>query len=75
MTDIVERLLPCPFCGGLASVAPLAWTEGFHIVGCPPCRMWTRTTIDRRGRHGTREELIKVWNRRVDQGRLKENAA
>jgi hypothetical protein len=62
-----DKLLPCPFCGGPGAIAPMVWTPGFHTVGCPTCRMWTRTVIDGRGRHGTREELIAVWNRRAKQ--------
>jgi hypothetical protein len=65
MSNSEPELKSCPFCGGPAAIAPLVWTPGFHTVGCPTCRMWTRTTIDGRGRHGTREELINVWNRRT----------
>lgn len=64
----MEKLKPCPFCGGKASARRLPYSrtdEDAYIVFCDnrdgkclaePCT----------NRFDTREKAIEVWNKRAD---------
>ena len=63
MSDIVERLAPCPFCGGRAEIygglfPPLGPRYGVT------CRGECKTFLDCRCVH--QAEAIAAWNRRSD---------
>ena len=60
----MEKLKPCPFCGGEASID---W--GYHLYGPPvtynvECR---RCTAKIEYPYDSEEEAIKAWNRRVER--------
>lgn len=49
-----NRLLPCPFCGGEATLEERA---GWYTVGCVACGVETSLRETKRG-------VRRVWNRR-----------
>lgn len=71
MSDLVERLEPCPFCAGIADdthagVAP-ELHEDSHTniyVWCPNCGAKGLVVVGAHG--GTRQEAIAAWHRRAE---------
>jgi Lar family restriction alleviation protein len=65
----MDKLLPCPFCGGEAKLVQRKFKYGFYPSGgtyyvhCKSCLI---TTQPRR----KSEDVIAVWNRRVDARQL-----
>ena len=59
--DMIEELLPCPFCGCSAKVVS-KWSENWHYVVCetPLCGMI--------GPFDTPEYAKDRWNRRAEYG-------
>lgn len=58
----MDKLKPCPFCGGEAAIRNLHdewWVE------CDMTRGWCEV-IPRTWSYDTKEEAIEAWNRRAD---------
>ena len=60
-----EDLKPCPFCAGSASVnyVPFSRMYGEYRVICKQCGVMTEASTDK-------QEAMKMWNRRVDNGTI-----
>lgn len=64
-------LLPCPFCGGEASIRLNRWRTGQPAsawAGCDACRVYVQgVTVDWRNSDGSKERAhsIAAWNRRA----------
>ncbi len=60
MADV--KLKPCPFCGGEAEIID---NEYFVDVSCKDhhCRGWADSLS-----YKSKEQAIKAWNRRVNDG-------
>ena len=61
MTDSLNSIKPCPFCGGTASVGPVYDchpTNPQYIVGCSECGIEFKRKRKR--------DAIAAWNRRAD---------
>lgn len=54
----MDRLLPCPFCGGEASIAQYIDTN-FYTAGCEECGAETMNGFHRQ------EDAVEAWNRRT----------
>ena len=66
----MNKLMPCPFCGGEADTHACAELEnevariifgGKYGAHCKVCRVATPP-------HSSEEEAIEAWNRRADTG-------
>lgn len=55
-----EELKPCPFCGGKNM---RIWNTSRSWVSCDDCLANTAYGT-------TKEESIKIWNRRADNGKV-----
>ena len=55
-----EELKPCPFCGGKNM---RIWNTSTPWVSCDDCLANTAYGT-------TKEEAIKIWNRRADNGKI-----
>ena len=57
----IEKLKPCPFCGGKAILykqrASTLFSET-HTIGCSKCGI---STFEKR----TKKQVITLWNRRI----------
>ena len=69
----MERLKPCPFCGGQAKIQKIMETDPpvhFYdwVVSCTSCYATMQMAADNYyGReYYTEEEVVEQWNRRVD---------
>jgi len=58
----MEKLKPCPFCGGKAEVVDYGLTGKLKVVQCSDCGARTRV-FDPYIKFG--ESGIEAWNRRV----------
>ena len=57
----MDKLLPCPFCGGEAKIGSLGDSENW-LVWCQKCQIPHSET----GLQGdTKEQIIKAWNTRT----------
>lgn len=59
---MADKLKPCPFCRGKAKLTKVFWGHKFCEVECSYCRV--------RVSRETEQEVINVWNRRVNDGNL-----
>lgn len=61
----MEKLKPCPFCGGEAWIitGPLG---RFSYVYCTECRAQGEP-FEVRAEYCAKDEAIKAWNRRADK--------
>lgn len=66
-----DKLLPCPFCGGMASVQLIdprlyrpTMNHPFAVV-CYACDLFFGYDVDYGGRFDSETEAIEAWNRRV----------
>ena len=57
----MNKLKPCPFCGGLAKITGSQYCTDMRWVICKDCHAST-TVLD------SEEEAIEAWNRRVTDG-------
>jgi len=62
---MIDKLLPCPFCGGEAKIMGDQDVENYFTVGCENCSI----ELDE---DGNTEQAIKAWNTRAVK-RLSEN--
>ena len=63
-----NKLKPCPFCGGKATV--FASSEGGVFVICIGCQTRTKTLVDTLQYNkptNAVEKVIEAWNKRVEQ--------
>ena len=60
-----ERLKPCPFCGGKATIRHMyvAREPSHSRVECTSCHVKTDFYVHEYGERN----VIRVWNRRVDE--------
>lgn len=62
----MEKLKPCPFCGGEAK---LYVNDGVRVM-CPKCRATSKILVDDYNgleiRTNAVMDVIKAWNRRVN---------
>ena len=59
----MDKIKPCPFCGGEASYCyhmELSWVQ------CSKCRTIGQRYADEREQRDGREKAIAAWNRRVN---------
>lgn len=54
---MTEKLEPCPFCGGEATLNRI-WTSGVRVE-CTPCRIYTPEFFP-----GNKADAVAAWNRR-----------
>ncbi len=59
-------LKPCPFCGGEARYIYLM---PYNFVACKKCKKPTRILTDYYEQQDRKEEVIELWNRRVEDGK------
>ena len=59
---MIEKLKPCPFCGGKAQYYD--YYEGIHFYGIQ-CTKCIKVVVDR---CFTKKEAREIWNRRVNNG-------
>mgnify|MGYP002521978177 CR=1 FL=1 len=65
----MDKLKPCPFCGGhnieINDVSEgYPWIpEGIVEVGCPDCGIWNQCFS-----RGEEEKAAEFWNRRANDG-------
>lgn len=72
MKDKDTELLPCPFCGKQGKI-------GYETIGgnyatyiqCLECKIRTESIIENTD-YCAVDEVIKVWNKRVDLNKLQE---
>ena len=64
--DLVERLLPCPFCDTPVDLVEAISPEGIrrgdapsYDIDCDGCGLWRR--------FGSEAEAVETWNRRARQ--------
>ena len=67
---MTEKLKPCPFCGGKASVTdvipPRLYIEDTaYCVFCASCDLLFGFDMDYGGEFATEKEAVEAWNRRV----------
>ena len=69
----MEKLKPCPFCGGKAGLTDVGNEGEFEdwIVECPSCHIAMLYHDD--GCTSTKDEAVIAWNRRADSGMRKTN--
>lgn len=70
----MDKLKPCPFCGGEARVTIYAISDPVYTVQCQSCfamigreqQTWTGL----RGKlfYSTEEEAVEAWNKRYKEG-------
>ena len=66
---MIEKLKPCPFCGGEARVTdvipPRLYTKDVaYCVYCSSCDLLFGFDMDYGGEFATEAEAIEAWNRR-----------
>ena len=57
----MEKLKPCPFCGGKAVIAETSPSSGRFFISCVPCGIRTFSSEKQ-------QKLVECWNRRADNG-------
>lgn len=62
----MEKLKPCPFCGGKAKYI---YQMPYNAVQCTKCKVFEKTIFDRYEQQDGKEAAIKAWNRRVNDGK------
>ena len=65
MSDIVERLAPCPFCGGAAEWHDITEADETANIG-GSCIVCTRCQACGPVQFGEKDTIIEQWNRRSD---------
>lgn len=70
----MDKLKPCPFCGGEATIAQFEprlhrpISNHPYAVYCPNCDLLFGWDTDYGGEFDTVEEAIAAWNRRYKEG-------
>lgn len=67
----MDKLMPCPFCGGPAQVMRDPNTKAATGICCRRCKVvarWERYRIADAGTYGDHEQRIRqAWNRRAKE--------
>lgn len=61
----MDKLKPCPFCGGKAVLEHEYATPGYSYIRCKECGVKGLTFIMKFERSSD-QEAIEAWNRRAD---------
>ena len=68
----MDRLKPCPFCGGAAKYTDLGVPEEFEdwSVECSKCGIVMICPGEEEGCVTTKEEAAEAWNHRAEGGEI-----
>lgn len=61
----MDKLLPCPFCGGPAEMSVTDPEDDCHVAGCPDCDFCLMGGPIGIGWYRTADDAITAWNRRT----------
>lgn len=63
-----DDLKPCPFCGSKPYVGSLGGNKENWAIWCTLCGWDDEIAVEMGIDGDTKEEIIKAWNRRVENG-------
>lgn len=67
----MDKLKPCPFCGGEATIESFQVRKGFEaVIQCCGCLV-NMPTITYDDEETAKENSVKAWNRRTEEGAQK----
>lgn len=58
----LDKLKPCPFCGGKAKYI---YRMPYNAVQCTKCRVVGKMIVDSYEQQDGKQEVIKAWNSRI----------